>query len=580
MLSKKNSGGLEGPAKPQDREDSLWRKLHKNLVHANSSAWFESLGPVPCTELFADRIALDAEWLQTIPFLSDEQYSIVPSMLANREDLGEQQEITSTRIGRAVIELLEELQVDFYLKNTVAVNHREIVEQEGSYELEGQWRTVAGTPFVQTLRVFKDSSGEENALWSVSLVASALRVEGFNKIMKIGADGQENFFAMTDELLDAGGFDIGALSREVHIPVVLKIVAFMAETPLPSTQLFAVSRNLTYKDVPEELRPIPTLLIEDNILIKAYSPSLSQGTEFNKYTQQVLREVVTFGWRFGEGSVPHLRTLIPTIVNGCTFAVSAMEDGFVNYRLPDDNAPWDHALGSPCVHNANYVDGESRMGWAQWVPITQMGEILVQTEEILATATAFEEEGKLERAVETYNTVIADGAGVMLGSAINSLLFGHLIPDLVADPSAIMEVRHYAETAIEGKYGYETTNALCNLGLAEYICENYAAAERVLLEVLNRPNEGSLAEACVYLALVYEQNGRDDLAKEYWARSEAAGGYQPPEWVPNARSSSGSRVAPRQESAGSSRAKFCANCGGQFSDEAANFCANCGATRP
>lgn len=580
MLSKKNSGGLTGPAEPQGGENSLWQKLNLALVHPNSSAWFESLVPVPCIELFAAQIALDAEWLQGVTFLSDERYTIVPSMRVNREDLGEQQEIMSTRIGQAVVELLERLEVDFQLKNTVAITHFQIEELEGGYQLEGQWVSAAGTPFVQTFRVFKDSKGKETALWSVALLASALRVDGFNKIMEVDADGQEHYFAIPDEVLDSGGFDIGSLSREVHIPVMLKLLAFMAETPFPSTQFFAMSRNLAYEDVPEEFRPIPTFLIEDNVLIKAYSPSLSQGTDLNVYSQQILREVVTFGWRFGEESVPHLKTLIPTVVNGCTFAVSAMEDGFVNYRRADYPAPWDSALASPCIYNAKYVHGESRMGWPQWVPITQLGEVLLETEQIASTATAFQKEGKLAQAVESFSAAIADGAGVMLGSAINSLLFSHLIPELVADPTGIMDVRHYAEAAIEGQYGYETTNALCNLGLAEYICRNYDAAEHALLQVVNREDEGSLAEACAYLALVYEQTGRDDLAREYWAKSEAAGGYEPREWVPNAQSRSATQGPTQHESPSSSRAKFCANCGSQFSEQAANFCATCGAARP
>jgi hypothetical protein len=582
MFEKSNPSGL-GPGftsdeeEPVESEESLWHKSTLALVEPNAAKWFEDLDPVFVQDKFKRQIESQVpSRSRSVFFTGQLEASIVPEMEIDLADLGEVQDLESTEIGRAVLAELRSLGVTFHFVDKFPINHYQAVQLDVKNKIEGQWGTALGTPFVQHFSVYKDKSEMETGVWSVNLLASPVPLTVANEFEFDDGEDSGVLFVPDEQLAD-GMLCFGEISSKIHLPVLLKKLAFMSETPFPSTQLISFSRDLAFEQTPKSARPIPTFsILQDSGAMSAsvYGDRAGSGGS-NEYKGQILPELVVFGWRFGKESISFLSEILPIVVDGCTYAVSTIEDGYNYYRNEEYPSDYDSVLANPCTFTLAYERGNSRLGRAQWIPVTELGRMIATSEKSIQLADELEDSGDLESALKIYHSVYLDGVGSFIASAINSLTYLDSIPRLVDDPSGLGEVEFMLDQAISLNVLNQSTNALTNLGLARMLVGEDELALEALEKAIARTDNDGNAEAKQYLSLLYGKLGNAELEEKYAADSIAAGGFQVKEYVLQALG-----LGPDQGSLSQkARASFCGKCGNAFQDEGTNFCTSCGTSR-
>ena len=569
------SAGLGAP-KPSSEEESLWRKFTLALVDGNADNWFSELEPRPISNLFPSQTEDGIPHLLSYAVQND--LALVGDMQVRYEDYSKPLEIPETKIGKAVVDFLESKGVSMAFRTLWPLTHETSVELPLKTRLDGQWGTESGTPFMQSFEVRTDENGREVGFWFVNLLVSPVALEDFNHFEETGEDGLTEFYAVPDSVLDAGGWTIGQLSTMIHIPLFAKQLAYMSETPFPSTQLMQMSRDIAFSETPDKSRPKPFFSHVKHEFVQGISKSMTrdQGKGSNVYEGTIFPEVIQFGWRLEVDSLQHLDALMPVVLDGCTYAMSTVEDGFENYRDLNYPAPWDDLVASPLARLAGYESRGSRLSAPQWIPVTHIGDISSQTKLIYAEAERLDQLGKRDEALEKLNFVVRDGAGPFLVHAINSLFYSYLLPGLMDEPDGIGEVEFLASQALDMEMHEQSTNALCNLGIGYFVIGDLESAERTLKAALDRPDKFAEDEASYFLALVSEAQGREVQASDYRERCENAGGYEPPSWLGLPGKSSSSEIG---GNAAPPRASFCSECGTKFISDEAKFCANCGEQR-
>ena len=587
MLTKSGTGGLGDDSRPSSSDDSksqeksLWEKLSLQLVDLNSSKWFGELGVRSATKIFENQITLQGEMLTShTTFLNEDGdedlgiNGILDSMQVNPGELGEIEDLETTVIGRAVMNFLEQEQMDYSFKKMRPISHYKQAEIDSKLRLEGQWGTDAGTPFIQSLEVYKDSSGKETGFWFVHLMASPLPVSAHNTI-EYEAAGEIRTVAIPDRIISEGGLTFGQVSSKIHLPIFLKKLAYMSETPFPSTQLMTLSRDIAYPKVPNSSRPTPTFMIERNTLVQGYSPSKSAELNSHRYEGQIFPEVVSFGWRFGEESLQHLEEIMPILINGCTYAVSTVEDGFRNFRVEDFPADWDSTLASPCIWSSEYERGGSRGGWPQWIPATELGEISATSEALVIQADVAGRAGNESESFRILSTLWSDGVGIWMASAANSLIYSYLLPGILKHPENLEQIRVMAESVIGLDIERESANAMCNLGLAYLLVGRDEESTKFLKMAIDCGSEEDLAESNFYMSLLHRKNGEEQLAQEFESRRDQAGGFMAKQWLLDLLSPSEGGGSTNTDA----RTGFCGQCGSKFSSAEQKFCSGCGSAR-
>jgi len=589
LLTKKNSGGLnsdsnnpDDSAIDGDSADNLWVKHNLALVEPNATTWFEELGPVSAQDLFSSEIERQREIHSHSAYFSGRiEASILPNMQVDLEDLGEPQKLDQTKIGRAVLAELDSRGVEYSFVNTTPLSHFESIQIDLEDELVGQWATEEGTPFPQYFKVYKNKAGEETGLWFVHLLASSVPLPSANRC-EIEIDGQSQISSVAIEDLDEGMLSYGEISSLVHLPIFLKNLAFMAETPFPSNQLMSMSRNLAFSEIPVDSRPIPTYSILNDSLVFSISPESEASGSARSYMGQIVPDLVVFGWRFKADSLEHLTDFLATVVDGCNYAVSTVEDGFNNFRTEDCSFDYDSVLANPCIHSVDYVRGNSRVGWPQWIPVTVMGEITDTCAEKILDAQNLNEAGEHQESFEQYFSIANDGVGWHLASAINTLAYSWWIPQLTDNPSGLGVLEFYLEQAVSLNVLDDSTNALTNLGLARLIAGDLEKAKQALEHALEREDNHGNAEAKLYLSFLYRKQGNSKMEEKYMEKSKAAGGFEPPNWIIQAlepESQALTQSNPVFDNSKKSKARFCGECGTKFETESVNFCISCGTKR-
>ena len=524
----KIGGGQEADAQGVSRENSPWYKQSLRLVDPNSDSWFESFGPMPASELHQVPLAAMGKVAGLLSYVAASDLKIVPGFEVSQDELRSPLEIPDTTLGREFLKALEREQVEFGYKSAWAVNHENFEELEGKKRIHGQWATDAGTPFVQSLEIHKDQEGNEVAYWFVDLLVTPVHIEGVNQFEFESDDDDGSVDTYTLEP-DSGGFSIGQLSTKLALPVFLKQLAFMSETPFPSTQIMTMSRDLAFSGVPEDARPVPFFTIKDNAEANGFSrlQTSRNAGETNAYEGSIFPQVVQFGWRLSTKAIQHLEKLLPVIINGCSSAMTTTEDGYVNFRSPDFSAPWDDVLGNPCSKLMDGASRKSRAGAPQWIPVTQIGDLLVQTRDLYLSSIEDKKAGQHAAYREKLVRVVEDGAGPFLVHGINSFIYSHLIPELPQKPDLISEIEYFANQAADQLMEGQSTNAISNLGIAYFKLKDFDSSSNAFLTALNKADRFAEAEASYFMALIEKERGNLELAKNYVERCRLAGGYEP-----------------------------------------------------
>ena len=524
----KIGGGQEAEAQGVSREDSPWYKQSLRLVDPNADSWFESFRPVPASELHRGSLLAMGKVAGLLSYVAKSDLKIVPGFEVSQGELRSPLEIPDTKLGQEFLKALELEQIGVSYKSAWAVNHENFEDLEGKKRIHGQWATDAGTPFVQCLELHKDQDGNEVAYWFIDLLVTPVHIEGVNhfELEPEEDDGSVMTYTLEPE---SGGFSIGQLSTKLALPVFLKQLAFMSETPFPSTQIMTMSRDLAFSGVPEDARPVPFFTIKDNAEANGFSrlqTSRNAGAS-NSYEGSIFPQVVQFGWRLSTKAIPYLEKLLPVIINGCSSAMTTTEDGYVNFRSPDFSAPWDDALGNPCARLMDGASRESRAAAPQWIPVTQVGDLLVQTRDLYLSSIEDEKAGRRDAAKEKLVRVVEDGAGPSLVRGINSFIYSHLIPELEQNPDLISEIEYFANQATDQLMEGQSTNAISNLGIAYFKLGDFDASSSAFLTALSKPDRYAEAEASYFMALIEKERGNQDLSKSYEERCRLAGGYEP-----------------------------------------------------
>lgn len=568
MLKKSGTGGLgNSSSKGADSVDSKWRKLSLAVNDLSADAWFAELGITPVREVEANALAAMGDFSDFSALLKDDRDGVVRGMQCPPHSFGSDEIISQSELGKAVMAFLDSKGVEYHFNKLWALSHSQQVELDIETLLIGQWGTDLKTPFLQRFQIFRDEQGVETGFWHVQLLASPVSIEEENR-MVFEFDGEETQFGVSEKTLSEGGFTLGEFSTRIHLPVFLKKLAFMSETPYPSTTIMSFSRDIAYPEIPLEARPIPTFQIFKHESCSGYSPSLKMTSGQVGYNGTIAPSLVTFGWRFGKETIPYLDKALSTVIDGCTYAMSTVEDGYLNYRDSEYPANWDDTLANPCSKNHNYVHGESRLGWGQWIPMTQFGELITKSDETLREAYEIRDRYP-DRAYDKIRTVLDDGVGWSLASAINTWAFSYILPSLREDPDLIFELEHQLKLATALEVAHESTNAISNLGIGYLLLGQEEDAIQKFKEALERDDKAAESEASKFLSIIYEDRGDTKLAHTYRQRSEAAGEYVIPEWF---LENEGSQPDYAEK-------KFCSSCGTKFADADQKFCVNCGERR-
>lgn len=570
----KIGGGSNANQIESEPELSPWQKFTLSLVDPNSDRWFEDYGPLPLQDQFETEFAQLGSFPSLFSQSASDNLKIVPEFEIRQQNRGEIQDIPESSLGQALLQFLKTRGVTMDYKTTWLVAHESEMMLDVRHHLTGQWATESGTPFLQSLEIYKDANGEKTAYWFVDLLASPAPVASYNTFHIREENGGATPAKLTT---DDGGWTVGEVFLNLHLPPFIKQLAYMSETPFPSTQILAFGRDLAFKNVPAEARPTPffTVLTHGSILGFSNIATQESGLPGHKFAGGVFPETVRFGWRIGESAIPYLEEIMPVVVDGCTMAMTIVEDGFKNYRDLDYPAPWDDMVGSPCMILSGYETSGSRQTAPQWVPNTAIGDIVRETISFANESTELASAGKHDEAERYLWTIIRDGAGPVIVHAINTLLYSHLIPSLFESPELIDDIEGLAQLAIDHEMVGQSTNAMSNLGIAYFLVGNLEASRTALTAALERADGYAEREASYFLSLIEESIGNTLLAEQFRNRCDQAGGYEPPVWLGR---SVGSATGMDQSKPQPPKS-FCGNCGTKFEDGTKKFCSECGEIR-
>ena len=513
----------------QPVEGSVWTKFGLALVDPNADSWFQDLGPVSVSEHFGPEFIKTSREYSPISHVAREDLKIIPQLEISSDEQGEIQEIPDSVLGSAILSFVKASGLSMSYKTNWPVSHESMVELDTKVRLEGQWETESGTPFIESLEIYKDSSGKTSAYWFVDLLSSPVSVESYNFIEFVAENGGVESFGFSDEGL---GWTVGQVLTKLQLPNFLKNLAFFCETPFPSTQIMKLSRSLAFTKVPENAWPKPYFKIQRNELAQGFSRTLSELPGGLKFDGCLAPVSVSFGWRFGEEAIPHLASIMPVAVNGLALAMSIVEDGFENYRAIDYGYPWDLAVGSPCAQLVGYEESDGdRRGAPQWTPNTQFGALVTQTTVAYQEFLHVRDRGRPEQAREILEGIVSWGAGPYLAHGINTFLYSYKLKDLKANLDELWYVELLAHQVVDMDMEGQSTNALSNLGIAYFIAGELEKSEKTLQSALQRKDKFAEAEASYFLGLIEERRVGADAMSKYKLRCQEAGGYEPPEWL-------------------------------------------------
>ena len=580
------------------------------LVALDSAAddWFSDLSPAPIGDVL-QRGALDADEYMApylddfAPFYSGEDAPLaIPGLEISLEELGEQINLTEGTLGPAIIETLESSGVAWRFEDRLPISHFESVEFPGS-QLEGtsQWATFFGMPLEQTFRVFRNAKGEEVCLWSSKMLAATRPFEHLTtREVTDVSDGETYIAEIKPESIAKGALTFGEWSTKFFIPLFAKRLFFMAETPFPSTPIVRFSRQLPFgEEVAAENLPRPVILnsrqeYARGVFDEAPDGFLTSGT--------IMPNVIEMGWTFSTSNQDEIRKILEVATEGLKRIASILEDGYLNHRTPESNFPYDLALLSASNFDADYVQGGTSLGLSQWVPVVRLGFLLNETNLRLHEAV-----GRAN--VDEQIWIAYNGAGGYVPNAINSLVFSTLI-----EAEAWATVDRLLDAAVRMEVGDESTNSMCNWGIAKFKQGLVDVAIEKFELALARPDKYSEGEASYWLAEIWEQQGDLTKAQAFRERCRAAGGYVPgagfsPSGGPSTppaqsgggltKSSDGGTGLSKSSGGGlgggvglgggglgspapapaGTLAAFCGQCGTKFETDTAKFCGNCGSGR-
>jgi hypothetical protein len=364
----------------------------------------------------------------------------------------------------------------------------------------------------------------------------------------------------------------GQYNMQWVIPALMKDVAFLAETPFPSTAgLISFTRDLAFDGASAKARPKPAFaIVRDEMFGFTHD---SAEWEFSDIKPP---HTVLFGWVLTEDSMAEFTKVIPVISSGCAFALNLFEEGEQERVGIWNGMDWDMKLRQPAALSSSNAEKYGQRYPVEWMTIPEYSRrhaLVVEEYNDVYGA----ERGSDRR--EGFEDLILNGADKYVLHAANSLVYGEYLDSVVSDEAELEEALEILAMAFhldpDNEFGdAQATNALSNAGVLYYQAGKLDLAERTLLHALERAGgddeDSNGDEASFVLSLVYEELGESDKADEYREMSEELGGYS------SASKLRRPRVNPGKTNGSSSGRKFCTNCGQAFLKTDQKFCSGCG----
>ena len=545
-----------GPSVFAEETNANWQRAGLELSAAMAESWFGS-------DAFSGTVK---ERLENLGFAEEFQglsesflgESIAESFLSSLESFGDVQVLSESSLAQKILSYLNSRGVSgeehgvTQISRSFFVNANDLdgsqtalpewnLSGETSHTWMGPWATGFGSRFLQNLRVFKSETGVETALWFANAV--------------IGS---------RPPLLEEGGY-LGpseVFRREILLPTLAKRLFYLAETPFPSS-LMTFGRNLAYQDLEEDKWPRPFYSIGDFELTVCTIEDPSRGPVANFH---IFPQVVNFGWAFDASESEDLELIIPSVVDAMSRLMSILEDGFRNHPAVDSPFSWSDFFGPLALGG----DERPRFASCRWIPATQVGALVKVTNEL-------NDRGHTDNtnSASDFRWIAENGAGISVSSAINSLVYGHLLPEGKYERS-----RELLEVAIGLDHLNESTNALSNLAQV-YLAEGKVElAKETFLSALDRADNYSEGEASLLLGDLFSLQNDAIAAKSYFERASDSG-HEPFASMAQSRLH-GESLSTQPESTAeasptsSPQHRFCTNCGLRFTKLSQKFCESCG----
>lgn len=566
-----------------DESSSLWDKLtHVGIPH-NAVNWFseyeavdfDSNAPKELKKVHADFLASVLDSLDTVAANSDSEETIeivstlkdiakihsiqvIPEMEVRLRDWTAF-DIRNTQLGKKLMSALDKMEVKYFHTSEYQIPG----DSDGLYMV---WnKTNEGHLNLQYLRVYEDEKGKEIAYWHTYVLASNRPIDYRYVAQSKGGDP----FA---ELENRYSSPEGRYNLKWALPAVLKDVAFLAETPFPSTAgLMTFTRDLALEGVPQKSRPRPAFeILTDETL--AYTHDVDNW-EIGRLKPP---HTVVFGWMLTEDSLSHLDKIIPLVSNGCTFALNLFESGETDHAGLFTGLDWNCYLRQPSMLAITKPQEYGQRYTSEWLTLAEYSRrhayVMTNYNEVYNS-----ESSQVRR--DGFEDLLQNGADRIVLHAANSLVFGEYLDAVISSEDQLEEALEILSMAfsldIDNDFGEsQATNAMSNSGVLYYQAGKLDLAERQLQSALSRaaiePEGGSEDEASYVLSLVYQELGKFDEAEKY---RSLGSDYNSASSLRRPGSSSHNSLPTKPAG------KFCTSCGEAFLKAEQKFCSGCGAKR-
>ena len=547
-----------------------WKNMARLIVDGLANSWFTDLPLVGVSDSLSSAEKSEMKLIQELKpeFLGEDETLILENSYRSYSDFGEQIPIDESPLGQKLIRVLERLALSWSFRE----ERVEVTPLSGfllpSLKLEGsgQWLTYFGMPFDQVFKIFRDVSGKERILWSSDILAATRPFEHVTVMFARASDTGERFRIQNDaQAIKNGGLTLGQLGLRINLPVILKWLMYLAETPFPSN-ILSFSRPIAFGEkFPKESLPIPYFINKKNSRVAGAYEQHSQG--FNG-SAALMPNVIEAGWILENMSDDDLATCLTIASNGLTRMMTILEDGYINHNTSESSICWDVVLGSAVTLDSDCEFGKEALGLSTWIPVSRIGLKLNSTYRDAPDALRLNN-------FESLESISLNGAGPYVANCINSLVFSHLLNS---------EFYYMIDRLLEAAYlmdvEFQSTNALSNWGIALYKRGNIDEAIDKFKLALSREDRYAENEASWWLSKIYGELGENQLALEFKRRCDLAGGYEPAISIIDQEDqrTDSLEVSSIDLGESNSQAYFCSNCGIAFRVPS-NFCSNCGARR-
>jgi len=320
-------------------------------------------------------------------------------------------------------------------------------------------------------------------------------------------DGTESCYFFTN-LLVATREPRVILTAALGVPAMASALLYIAETIFPSSLLITVPRTTSFSGVPEELIPTPLVSFTKEAMTCASLGDTPDGIANVRYEGSP--KVLRVGYLIPESLEGYFDNVIPQVIDTLVNLATIVEDGFRNYRSDQSQASFDQVLYSDYIYFDGAEEGVVTAGHARWIPETQLGSLVVASEKNYFEGSSMSKSPEQKRTLEW---VCNEGAGQVVGSAVNSLVRDYLIPEREFDAA-----KKLLNIAINRQFVRETSQSLAYLGQIHLAEGDRQLAHDCFESAFNWTDKLAASEAAYFLGTMSLEDGDANSALQYFMR--------------------------------------------------------------